>query len=273
MNCIVRGLYDKTNRQLFLSAMLSSNRLIQIILLSLFVCLPSLAWASDRPANLKIDNLLYLEGLRLGLDHSAEVIAATGNSLRAMAHHGLEEAHSSEIDRSNPVFRQHVAAAARRYWVNRAPKLKATQQQLKGLYLETQSDYVIPERLSFSHHYFRKPQQWQTIISLANAGETVPSVAHPLGQRFVEITKMDIEKRFGEQFADALLELPNEKQWHGPVASTLGFHLLRISDKQPAGQPAFNRIKPTLTARWQRQQQERWLESKFAEIQRRIQAQ
>lgn len=228
--------------------------------------------ASSRPpASLEVDHLLYVEGLRLGLDHSAEVIAATGNSLRAMAHHGIEEPPLGEIDRSNPIFRHHVAAAARRYWVNKAPRLTPSDQQLQNFYQQTKADYLVPETVSFEHLYFRSNQNWEQLLEKIENRDVIRSAPHPLGSRFKDIDADQLAERFGQRFASQLFEASNAKTWQGPLESTLGYHLVLISNRKPERAAPLEMIEATLTARWQRRQQEKWLESKMEEIQQRLQ--
>jgi hypothetical protein len=225
--------------------------------------------AGQPPASLEVEHLLYLEGLRLGLDHTAEVISATGNSLRAMAHHGIEEPPQGEVDRSNPIFRQHVAAAARRYWVNKAPRVTPSEQQLRHFYEQTQSDYFVPEVLSFQHLYFRSKENWQQLLNKINNRDVIQSAPYPLGSHFSDISRDQLADRFGEKFAAELFAADQSAGWQGPIRSTLGDHLVLISERKPAGSASLEMIKATLTARWKRQHQERWLETKMDEVQQR----
>lgn len=225
---------------------------------------------SKRPASLSIDHLLYVEGLRLGLDQSAEVIAATGNSLRAMAHHGIEQPPEGRIDRSNPIFRQHVAAAARRHWVQKAPRNEPSESELLSFYAVTQAEYELPASRSFQHLYFRSEQNWNQIREQINNGKAIRSAPHPLGKRFNQISEIQLAERFGQRFANQLFASENTASWQGPLQSNLGFHMVLIKQVNAAKTPTLERIKPTLIARWQRKQQEAWLESKMLEIKRRM---
>jgi hypothetical protein len=227
--------------------------------------------ASNPPANLEIDPLLYIEGLRLGLDQSAEVIAATSNSLRAMAHHGIEQPPLGTVDRSSPVFRHHLAAAARRYWVNKAPRLTPTETQLQDFYQQTQTDYLVPALLSFEHLYFRSDQDWKAIFKQIDKGEATRSAPYPMGSRFTDISQSQVSKRFGEVFASKLFAARGSASWQGPIKSTLGFHLVLIDHPKPEETASLERIRATLLARWQHQKQKAWLALKMEEMQRRLQ--
>lgn len=242
--------------------------------MSLLLTLSGQAAATElgnRPASLSIDHLFYLEGLRLGLDQSAEVLAASGNSLRAMAHHGIDQPPLGKVDRSNPIFRQHVAAAARRYWVNKAPRLEPSAKQLETFYLENKRDYFVPALISFEHHYFRTPKAWPALLERLNSNSEIKSAAHPLGSQFSGISQQQLERRFGEKFATAAFAITAQDIWQGPLESNLGFHLVKTTQRQPAAVAPLERIKATLVARWQRMQQEQWLEGKTEEIRRRLQ--
>jgi parvulin-like peptidyl-prolyl isomerase len=61
---------------------------------------------------------------------------------------------------------------------------------------------------------------------------------------------------FGDAFAARVFSL-EPGQWHGPVASGYGFHLVRISQRQAAQPRPFDEVRPQLLDEWYRIQQAR----------------
>jgi peptidyl-prolyl cis-trans isomerase C len=55
---------------------------------------------------------------------------------------------------------------------------------------------------------------------------------HPGGTRVEGLSAVEIERQFGKALAPRLAELPVGR-WQGPLASSLGLHLVRIRERQP----------------------------------------
>jgi len=51
-----------------------------------------------------------------------------------------------------------------------------------------------------------------------------------------------VGRRFGPEFVDGLAKLPTGA-WSGPVRSAFGFHLVLVSEKRPAEQPALAEVR------------------------------
>ncbi len=58
-----------------------------------------------------------------------------------------------------------------------------------------------------------------------------------------------IGRTFGEDFQDALAELP-EGGWHGPVTSAYGQHLVRITGRTKPVLPPLSEIRDQVEAEW-----------------------
>ena len=66
------------------------------------------------------------------------------------------------------------------------------------------------------------------------------------------------------QFANAVFAL-KPGAWHGPIASSFGLHLVRVTEAKPARQLAFSEVEPQVRERWrdehQREANEQYYES------------
>lgn len=65
-----------------------------------------------------------------------------------------------------------------------------------------------------------------------------------------------VAREFGEEFAKRLESLPLNV-WHGPIASGMGAHLVRITGRQPAVLPPLADIRPKVLREWENDRRER----------------
>ena len=65
-----------------------------------------------------------------------------------------------------------------------------------------------------------------------------------------------VAREFGEEFAKRLESLPLNV-WHGPIASGMGAHLVRITNRQPAALPPLADIRPKVLREWENDRRER----------------
>lgn len=61
----------------------------------------------------------------------------------------------------------------------------------------------------------------------------------------------DIERVFGRAFAEALVSIPADA-WHGPLASSYGLHLVRVTERSPARSSALDEVRELVKREWLR---------------------
>jgi hypothetical protein len=62
-------------------------------------------------------------------------------------------------------------------------------------------------------------------------------------------TRIDLVRLFGPNFANRVEELP-AGQWHGPVESVQGVHLVRVVERHPPQVATFENVEPFLRQDW-----------------------
>jgi PPIC-type PPIASE domain len=62
-------------------------------------------------------------------------------------------------------------------------------------------------------------------------------------QEITRSTRNDVARRFGEEFADALVQL-EPGRWHGPIRSGYGLHLVLVGERQEGHTPALADVRP-----------------------------
>lgn len=70
-------------------------------------------------------------------------------------------------------------------------------------------------------------------------------------------TTMDVVTRdFGAAFTQQLHALPLDT-WQGPIASSFGAHLVRVSKRTAAAVPALDEVRPLVLREWENTRRER----------------
>jgi hypothetical protein len=66
----------------------------------------------------------------------------------------------------------------------------------------------------------------------------------------------DVGASFGEEFATLLEEAP-VGQWSGPLPSSFGLHLVRVTDRVGSSMPKVEEIRPVVEREWQAEQRQK----------------
>ena len=176
--------------------------------------------------------VLYREGLALGLDKNDEIVK------RRMA--------------QKMQFLAEDVAAAR----------EPTTAELKAWYAQNTGKFAMPKRVSFRHLYFSPDRRGTNargdaanlLAQLAGQPEAVKlpeSSADPfMFQEYYRDRATDyLGKEFGPRFALAVEKLP-EGSWQGPVESGFGWHLVFVDTAIPGRVPEFEEIEPDVKTAW-----------------------
>ncbi len=162
--------------------------------------------------NLVNEEILYREGLKLGLDKSDRII-------------------KRRIAQKIEFLKQNDQ--------------EPSAEDLQSFYIKNQSKYIVEDLYTFSHHYFSnqdnaevKAKKGLTNILKGNKVESDPFI---LGSDLNLMAKNDIKKNFGNSFYESLI-LINENSWSDPIASDYGFHIVLIKKKVSGYIPSLNQI-------------------------------
>ncbi|EED34422.1 conserved hypothetical protein [Luminiphilus syltensis NOR5-1B] len=135
------------------------------------------------------------------------------------------------------------------------PALDITPADLSAYVDEHRDRYRTPAQISFSHLYFarddRDPDGKQALQEARTAlNSATLSSTSALGDRFpyhrhyAERDQYYIGSHFGEEFAEEVFALtPDAQKWQGPIASRLGYHLVRVTALSAAATPKLETIK------------------------------
>lgn len=118
--------------------------------------------------------------------------------------------------------------------------------------------YRNPPRLTFRQVYFTPDvggskaaqARAKTALVRLNAGEAVSGDPFPGPQTYTRVSPEDIARAFGHgDLTEHIAALP-QGRWVGPLQSGLGWHVVRIDDRQAASLPAFAAVEDKVRADW-----------------------
>lgn len=153
--------------------------------------------------------------------------------------------------------------------------------ELEQYFQDHQDRYRDPDLMTFSHVFFDPDLRDETtlgdaaqVLAQLQAAGIPDAATLDAGDRFMlqsyyaEASELDIRRQFGSGFAESILQL-NSGQWHGPVLSGYGVHLVYIYDFQQATPPAFEDVQQAVLQDWQTDQQEAFNEEFFENLKSR----
>jgi hypothetical protein len=164
-------------------------------------------------------------------------------------------AHELGLAENDPVVRRRLAQKMAFLVQDTARLAEPGADELRQLYDDNRARYQTPARISFSQLYFKTETAARQGLTALAAGDTAEIGDRILLER--EYTRADeqtVASLFGDAFAARVFAL-EAGQWHGPVASGYGFHLVRISQRREAQPRPFDEVRPQVLDEWHRSQQ------------------
>jgi hypothetical protein len=167
------------------------------------------------------DELLYRDGLRLGVDKNDTIVR-------------------QRVIEKMRFLAEDVAGGAR-------PITDAELAQYMGTHA---AKYARPAQVSFVHVFSATaPGELARVLPTLPPGiegdaSTPPAVGDPfpLGRRVVDAPLAAVEQSYGPGFRDALTRLP-VGAWSEPLESRYGYHLVKVIARRAGGPPAFAEVR------------------------------
>ena len=149
-----------------------------------------------------------------------------------------------------------------------------TEEELQTYFSEYQERYQQPTLYTFTQVFIDPDKRGDATLARAEAvkvtliaeGEAIDD-AGALGDDFMlqnyypEKDQVEIQKLFGSGFTESLLEL-SPGQWHGPVLSGYGVHLVYVSNISEPPPPVFSELRDRVEQDWKMEKGEE-LNDKF----------
>jgi peptidyl-prolyl cis-trans isomerase C len=139
--------------------------------------------------------------------------------------------------------------------------------ELEQYFQDHEERHRDPDLVTFSHVFFDPDLRDETTLDdaeevlaqLQAAGVPDPATLDA-GDRFMlqnyyaAVSELEIRRQLGSGFTESVMQL-EPRQWHGPVLSGYGVHLVYIYDFQQAAPPAFEAVQKSVLQDWQTEQQ------------------
>ena len=171
------------------------------------------------------DEILYREGTALGLERDDPVI-------KRRVRQKLEVIAEEEQGRDAP-----------------------TDAELAAYLAAHAGRFTRPGTVSFEQIFLpatAKPAEVEAIRASAARGAAPAHLSQPsmLPPRAVDVSQDLVARDFGAAFATEIAKLP-PNEWAGPVRSSFGLHLVRVTMSTPAAVPPLNDVRAAVAREWE----------------------
>lgn len=141
-------------------------------------------------------------------------------------------------------------------------------KELQTFFEKNLKDYIYPEKYTFTHFYFSSERngEQRAQIAMKNIKDILPkSDPFMLGKNFVEKSRFEIERDFGNKFTKFLDE-PTFDLWIGPIESAYGFHIVKLLNKIESFAPNLNQVKEKVEVDFYLEEKQKTLDSYLIEL-------
>jgi hypothetical protein len=178
----------------------------------------------------------------------------------------VREARSLGLDRDDVIVRRRMAQKMNFILEDTARVAAPTDEQLHALYESDRARFDTPATFSFETVFFSEDKRGDTaardaqalLASLsaagadADAGDAGDGTLLP--REMSDADQQAIAGVFGDGFARAVMaQAPGS--WHGPVASSFGQHLVRVTARRDGAARGLDDIRVELVEEWHRRGQ------------------
>lgn len=186
------------------------------------------------------------------------------------------EARELKLDENDTVVRRRLAQKLTFLLDDTLRRSEPKEADLQRLYEARPERFQTGAWVSFTHVYFNPAQRNDpvsdannTLVDLSRSGNVEPAVA--MGDRFLlpyefqEESEQSVTGAFGHDFTRNLFALKPEV-WSGPIASSYGIHLVRISALHNAQIRSFSETREQLLKEWRYDQEKAAKDRYLAEL-------
>ncbi len=140
--------------------------------------------------------------------------------------------------------------------------LSPTEQELRTYFEANMEEYQFPDLITFTQLFLDPDQRGDETLgdaeeilaklrSLAEPTEGIESLGDPfmLQRYYPQNSELEITKLFGQGFTQSVFEL-SAGEWHGPVLSGYGVHLVYVHHLEEAPRPEFAEVQERVEQDW-----------------------
>ena len=173
----------------------------------------------------------------------------------------LEEAYyrravNMGLDRDDTIIRRRMRQKLEFLTDDTASLVQPTDEELAQYLAENEDAFRESATYTFQQVYFNPekhgadPEAYVAKqLTALRSGKTEVADVSLLPTSFEEATSLTVDSTFGSGFSGELDEL-EVGEWHGPVRSGVGFHLIRLDSRAPGRLPELAEIRPVVDREW-----------------------
>ncbi len=173
------------------------------------------------------------------------------------------EARAMGLDQNDLIIRRRLAQKVQ-FIVDDTSRLNPpTEDDLRRFYEANVDTFKTRARVSFTHVFFN-PETRRDTAADAKAGLAILARHAAASGGLGDPCPVDGEVRdedmravagqFGDTFANAVFAL-EKGAWHGPIASSFGMHLVRVTNAKPVRQLEFSEVEAQVREAWREEHQ------------------
>lgn len=190
------------------------------------------------------------------------------------------EALALGLDRDDAQIRQRLVEKMTFLSDDLLPAQPPTDAELAAYFAAHRDAFEEPARVTFEQIYFSPGEHGAAILDAAEAALQVlerggegaaASAGHAsvAARGYEAATAAELRADLGEEFAAAVLALPADGAWHGPIRSLFGVHLVRPTERVPARSPPLAEIRDRVAAAFEEARRRRANEAAYRELRSR----
>lgn len=187
----------------------------------------------------------------------------------------LREGLALGLDKDDEIVRRRIAQKFEFLLQDRAVARDLSEAGLRKWFASHRSKYTIPPRRTFDHLYFAIDQRGEdaahrlsraALAALRNGGVVPKGDEFPGPPVIRLLSRADTDRLFGgEGFAAEVFAAP-KGLWAGPYRSAFGWHLIRVTEDQPAQPRDFAAARNEVLTDWKEADRATRNEAAYVEI-------
>jgi hypothetical protein len=172
------------------------------------------------------------------------------------------------LNEDDPITRRRMAQKLEFLTSDLARLQEPAEGELEQYFEANRDAYRDPDRISFTQLYFDPDARGDTTLvdaervlkQVREAGEPTEDMAE-LSDRFMlqnyfgDASELDVRRQMGSGFAEAVMQL-EPGQWHGPVLSGFGVHLVYVYDLKMSPPADYEVVQARVREDWQSKKRE-----------------
>lgn len=152
--------------------------------------------------------------------------------------------------------------------------LKASDADLEAYLAANRSEFRIEAKAAFEQIFIdpttskeRLAERIKKLKATASSATDVSGLGDPtlLPHAMPIASASLIDRNFGRGFAKQLMSLPLNK-WHGPIRSSYGLHLVRVTRRQKGYDPPLNKVRAAVEQRWRSAKRETYQQAEYQRL-------